>query len=254
MPQFSTVSQIWVHTTDDNRVWYSTNPDNGYSDTNRWANVSEWEDIINYWKNDNIHLPEQGEFYEFLEGVFVVNVDGGLSPIPEGLIFWDSEHDDRSILNRAKAGKDLFYSRVSFQHQILKLDNDPTGYEAPRGYHDYNVGVKFFFTSKPSDWGAKRMCVLQGTLLFHITNSNALEHQHYDIKYPEIPVMCVSSGSDDTATLFTGLMVKDIALDLLNQALLHRYLTGNNPYDEFVTEFEDWLGLKNHLLDVKNPF
>ena len=165
-----------------------------------------------------------------------------MSPIPEGLIFWDSEHDDRAILNRAKAGIVSFLNRSYYYANIVKRENDPTGYIPGRGYHDYNLCVDFSFYTKNNEYGASRMAYIQGSWVFHVTNSGGLQIDDYNtLRYPHIPVMCVTSGSDKTsATLFTGKQVNKIALDLLKRSFFERSIKGEKPYDDLVYFYEDW--------------
>ena len=211
------------------------------------VSISKWEEV------KEVKEFKPGELLLFKEGLRVVNKDLEVDDIDHlNLVFWDEEFDSRPIINRAKAGMDTLINRSYFVSEIAKR-KDPTEYKAPIGYHDYNQYIRFFMHSKSSEWNGKRMATLQGSWLFHVTGSGAINEHDYneDIKYPDIPVLCVTSGTDKhSTTLFVGRQIDKFVLLLLRQALFERAIKGEDTWDKSACFFEDWSKLREFTLDL----
>jgi hypothetical protein len=142
------------------------------------------------------------------------------------VIVWDDREDERTILNRAKAGMTAFGCRAYIEGS-LQVTSDPTEYCSGAGYNDYNTPVQFSLRTKRSEWGAKRMAVFQGVSLFHITNSGSVEDWTSDVTEKlgfNRPTLAVSSGTDAGVTIFVGRQIDAFASRIVQNELAARAL------------------------------
>lgn len=163
------------------------------------------------------------------------------------VIIWDDKEDPRPILNRARAGMVAFFNRAYIEGQI-QTTSDPTGYESPRGYQDWNHAIQFFLNTKASEWGAKRMAIIQGIVLFHVTNSERVEDWTKDYTKTlgfNRPTLAVSSGTDDSVSIFVGEQIDDFASRLVRQELANRIIRDLTSFDRSI----EWSPSHEHLAE-----
>jgi hypothetical protein len=163
------------------------------------------------------------------------------------IITWDLLEDPRPILNRARAGMTAFFNRAYIEGQI-QTTSDPTNYESPRGYQDWNHAIQFSLNTKRNEWGAKRMAIVQGILLFHITNSERVEDctkDYTDALGFNRPTLAVSSGTDDGVTIFMGEQISDFASRLVRQEIANRVIRDLTSFDRSI----EWSPTYEHLAE-----
>lgn len=163
------------------------------------------------------------------------------------IITWDDKEDPRPILNRARAGMAAFLNRAYIEGQI-QTTSDPTGYESPRGYQDWNHPIQFSLNTKASEWGAKRMAIIQGIVLFHVTNSERVEdwtEDYTDTLGFDRPTLAVSSGTDDSVSIFVGKQISDFASRLVRQELANRLIRDLTGFDRSI----EWSPSHEHLAE-----
>jgi hypothetical protein len=158
------------------------------------------------------------------------------------VIVWDNQDDSRPILNRAKAGMSAFLDRAVIEG-YLQITSDPTIYKPGKGYEDYNSPVQFSLTTKRSDWGAKRMAILQGILLFHVTNGDRVESWTPDVTEKlgfDRPTLAVSSGTDGGVTIFVGERVDLFAEQVVRRLIFDRAIRGEDIFDSRIEWCPDY--------------
>jgi hypothetical protein len=163
------------------------------------------------------------------------------------VITWDLQEDPRPILNRARAGMTAFFNRAYIEGRI-QTTSDPTKYESPRGYHDWNRAIKFSLNTKASEWGAKRMAIIQGILLFHITNRERVEDWTKDCTDAlgfDRPTLAVSSGTDDGVSIFVGEQIDTFASRLVRQEIANRVIRDLTSFDRSI----EWSPTYEHLAE-----